>query len=40
VQKVIAPRLRRLIRDYVRYHEEDRVHDSLSRDTPIGARSS
>ena len=26
--------LRRLIRDYVRYHQEDRVHDSLNKDTP------
>lgn len=26
--------LRRLIGDYVRYHHEDRVHDSLSKDTP------
>ena len=26
--------LRRLIRDYVRYYLEDRVHDSLSKDTP------
>jgi putative transposase len=26
--------LRRLIRDYVRYYEEDRIHDSLSKDTP------
>jgi putative transposase len=26
--------LRRLIRDYVRYYHEDRVHDSLSNDTP------
>jgi len=26
--------LRRLIRDYVRYHHEDRVHDSLSKHTP------
>jgi hypothetical protein len=26
--------LRRLICDYVRYHHEDRVHDSLSKDTP------
>jgi putative transposase len=26
--------LRRLIRDYVRYYQEDRVHDSLSKDTP------
>lgn len=26
--------LRPLIRDYVRYHEEDRIHDSLSKDTP------
>ena len=26
--------LRRLIRDYVRYYQEDRVHDSWSKDTP------
>jgi hypothetical protein len=26
--------LRCLIRDYVRYYQEDRVHDSLSKDTP------
>jgi hypothetical protein len=26
--------LRRLIRDYVRYHQEDRIHDSLGKDTP------
>jgi transposase InsO family protein len=26
--------LRRLSRDYVRYYEEDRIHDSLSQDTP------
>jgi hypothetical protein len=26
--------LRRLIRDYVRYHHEDRIHDSLGKDTP------
>jgi transposase InsO family protein len=26
--------LRRVIRDYVRYYQEDRVHDSLSKDTP------
>jgi hypothetical protein len=26
--------LRRLIRDYIRYHQEDRVHDSLNKDTP------
>src|SRR6516162_9863460 len=26
--------LRRLIRDYVGYHQEDRIHDSLSKDTP------
>ena len=24
----------RLIRDYVHYHQEDRVHDSLKKDTP------
>jgi hypothetical protein len=26
--------LRRLIRDYVNYHHDDRIHDSLERDTP------
>jgi transposase InsO family protein len=26
--------LRRLLRDYVRYHREDRVHDALGKDTP------
>jgi putative transposase len=26
--------LRRLIRDYVKYHHEDRTHDSLRKDTP------
>ena len=26
--------LRRLIRDYIRYHEEDRIHDALDKDTP------
>jgi hypothetical protein len=26
--------LRRLIRDYVNYHHEDRTHDSLGEDTP------
>ena len=33
---VIAPNeehLRRLIRDYVRYYHQDRVHDSLGKDT-------
>jgi hypothetical protein len=24
----------RLMRDYVRYHHEDRIHDSLEKDTP------
>jgi putative transposase len=28
------PHLRRVIRDYVNYHHEDRIHDSLSKDTP------
>jgi transposase InsO family protein len=28
------PHLRRLIRDYVRYHHQDRIHDSLEKDTP------
>jgi putative transposase len=26
--------LRRLIREYVAYHHEDRIHDSLEKDTP------
>ena len=26
--------LRRLIRDYVKYHHDDRIHDSLEKDTP------
>ena len=26
--------LRRVIRDYVNYHHEDRIHDSLEKDTP------
>ena len=26
--------LRRLVRDYVTYHHEDRIHDSLAKDTP------
>ena len=26
--------LRRLIRDYVKYYHEDRIHDSLAKDTP------
>ena len=26
--------LRRLIRDYVNYHHDDRIHDSLDKDTP------
>jgi transposase InsO family protein len=26
--------LRRLIRDYVNYHHQDRIHDSLEKDTP------
>ena len=30
------PHLRRLIRDSVNYHHEDRIHDSLSKDTPTG----
>ena len=27
--------LRRLIREYVSYHHEDRIHDSLEKDAPI-----
>jgi len=26
--------LRRLVRDYVRYYQEDRIHDALGKDTP------
>ena len=26
--------LRRIVRDYIRYYEEDRIHDSLDKDTP------
>ncbi len=26
--------LRRLIRDYVSYYHQDRIHDSLEKDTP------
>jgi hypothetical protein len=26
--------LRRLVRDYIRYYEEDRIHDSLDKDAP------
>jgi putative transposase len=26
--------LRRLVRDYVGYHQEDRIHDALGKDTP------
>jgi transposase InsO family protein len=26
--------LRRILRDYVKYHHEDRLHDSLGKDTP------
>ena len=28
------PHLRRLIREYAAYHQEDRIHDSLEKDTP------
>jgi hypothetical protein len=28
--------LRRILSEYVCYHQEDRVHDSLSKDTPSG----
>ena len=26
--------LRRLVGDYVKYHHDDRIHDSLDKDTP------
>ena len=28
--------LRRLVRDYVNYHHDDRIHDFLNKDTPNG----
>ena len=28
------PHLRRLIREYVTFHQDDRIHDSLAKDTP------
>ena len=28
------PHLRRLVREYVSYFHEDRIHDSLGKDTP------
>jgi transposase InsO family protein len=28
--------LRRLVRDYVAYYQEDRIHDALDKDTPHG----
>jgi len=27
--------LLRLMRDYVSYHHQDRIHDSLEKDTPV-----
>jgi len=30
------PHLRRLLWDFVRYYEQDRIHDSLKKDTPNG----
>jgi hypothetical protein len=26
--------LRRVVREYIRYYEEDRIHDSLDKDAP------
>ena len=26
--------LRRIVRDYVKYHHDDRLHDSLAKDAP------
>jgi hypothetical protein len=31
---VIPQHLRRLVRDYVVYYQEDRIHDTLGKDTP------
>jgi len=28
--------LRRLMRDYIRYYHEDRIHDALNKETPRG----
>ena len=30
------PHLRRLVQGYIRYYHEDRVHDALNKDTPVG----
>jgi transposase InsO family protein len=30
--------LRRLLREYVSYHNDDRIHDALSKDAPNGRR--
>jgi putative transposase len=30
------PHVRRLVREYIRYYHEDRVHGALSKDTPEG----
>jgi putative transposase len=30
------PHLPRLVREYIRYYQEDRVHDALDKDTPTG----
>jgi putative transposase len=30
------PHLRRLVREYIQYYHEDRVHDALTKDTPTG----
>jgi hypothetical protein len=32
------PHLRRLMRDYVNYHHEDRIHDGLSKDVSAGIK--
>jgi hypothetical protein len=38
ITKLNEEHLRRLIRDYVRYYHEDRIHDSLGKDSmPLGA---
>ena len=31
---IIEPHLRRLIGEYVIYHQQDRIHDALQKDTP------
>jgi hypothetical protein len=33
-ERTVALYLRRVRRDYVNYHHDDRIHDALEKDTP------